>query len=692
MKPEGMLSHTPGARGLDAAVLGFAGFTLLSHVAVWQAWGLARLLQLAGAALLVVVLAVGLRRRRRRQRNPAEPLPPLDPQPLASEPAPGGWPLRLSLLGLAGLGVVLHAITGSLVGYWSCALLASLLAVARDLRSRPVEPRLGCSRKQRWLLVGLSLLCAVAVATAHRGDADDAFYVNLSVWAADHPHAPLLAGDTLHGFDGIPMSLPVFKLLSYEILQGGIAWLAGVPALRVVHVWMPTLMALLIPLAWARLARLLLPKQWLLAVALVVAQLLLLGDGHASSGDFGLLRLQQGKSVLLLILLPLAVSYGLTFGSSPSRSRWLKLAAVQISAVGLSTSGLWLAPATAFLALCSALPLSEPIGKTAILAIRRAGLGLAACAYPLALALVMREETRRAFEQAVYSLPSLQWPGPRLMNHALAWTAGEGGVAALVLFCSVAVLALPGSALFRRYTAVVCAAFFAFFFDPLLAQWVAHQITGTDTFFRVFWLLPLPLFISAVLTAPLSSATLRKAAGEQGLRWATAVVALVLLVLLPRTHTLSSANEVRLAWPGPKVPVHEFAAAERLAAAAEPGEFVLAHPSVARWIPLLQEHPAPLMVREMYLDRLHHRLGPEELDERRALSQLVGGALPPEGRVQLFAEALTRYPLVAVSLSGNAMASPQLRKILLGSELEVSYRDGHSEIWTRASEQPVPGL
>ncbi|MFP6641181.1 MAG: DUF6077 domain-containing protein, partial [Myxococcota bacterium] len=688
MKPEGKLSHTPGARGLDAAVLGFAGFTVLCHGAVWLSLGLDDLLGWAGAALVLVVVVFFARRRRTPSR--AEAAPQSTPGPADPERVPGGWALQLGLLGLAALGVGLHALTGSLMGYWGCAVLASVLALGRDLRGHPVEPQPGCTRGQRLFLAALCVLCAVAVASAHRGDADDAFYVNLAVWAVDHPDAPLLAGDTLHGLEGIPMSLPVFKLLSYELLQAGIARLTGVPALTVVHVWMPILMALLIPLAWARLAMLLLPRRWLLAVALVVAQLLFLGDGHASIGDFGLLRLQQGKSVLLLIVLPLAASYGLMFGSRPSRKRWLALAAVQIASLGLSTSGLWLAPATAFLAVCAALPLSEPMGKTAARALRIAGLALAACVYPLALAIIMRADTLRAFQQAVHPLPSLAWPGSRLMEQALAWTAGEGGVASLILFCAVAVLALPGSALFRRYTAIVCASFFLFFFDPLVARFVAHQVTGADTYFRVFWLVPLPLFVSAVLTAPLSSAAKRTAAGERGLRWATGIAATVLLVILPRTHTLSRANDVRLDWPGPKVPAEEFAAARRMAAAAGPGEFVLAPPQVARWIPLVQEHPAPVMVREMYLDRLHDRLGSDELEIRLVLSQMAGGTAHPDGRVEIFAEALTRYPLAAVGLSGNALAWPQLRKILLESHLQVSFRDGRYEIWTRSEGLQVP--
>ena len=96
------------------------------------------------------------------------------------------------------------------------------------------------------------------------------------------------------------------------------------------------------------------------------------------------------------------------------------------------------------------------------------------------------------------------------------------------------------------------------------------------------------------------------------------------------------------------------------------------------------------MVREMHLDRLHERLGPDELGTRFLLSQMVGGAMHPDDSADIFADALTRYPLAAVSLSGNALAWPELRTILLNSHLEVSFRDGRYEIWTRAQSLQVP--
>ena len=672
MKPENQLSYRPGGQALDTAIFGFAVFTLLCHMAVALQLGLDALIQISTLALLLGVAAQITWSRRSARTDPRiETTSSFEPHATLS---------GLGLLVLAVFGVGFHQGLDSIWGYWFCAGVGCLIVLAREARSHPHSPDVQIGRLERTSLWGLGLLCALTALAAHHGDADDAFYVNLSVWALDHPDAPLLLGDTLHGFDGIAMSLPVFKLLSYEILQAAVARLSGLSALSVVHLCFPPVIALLIPFVWARLASLLVPSRWLIVVGLVIAQLFFLGDGHASYGDFGLLRLQQGKTVLLLIALPLIAYYGIRFGLAPSLPRGLLLAAAQIAAVGLSTTALWLAPTTALLALCAAIPLG---GSNSLRAGRTVLLGLVTSLYPLALALFMRSATLRAFSEAVHPLPSLEWSGPELMNHALTLLAGPGWVASLILFCLIAILTMPGTDLFRRYMAITVGAFFLFFFNPGLARFVSHQITGADTYFRVFWVLPLPLIIASVLSAPLALGESLSDGRRRGLTGATCVGALALLIWLPGTHTLSSTNEVQLGWPRPKVPIQEWAIAQRILGSSHEGDFVLTPQLVSRWIPLFQDYPAPLMVRAMYLDRLHERLGPEELIERRFLTQLVGGQSAGGNGPERLGDAISRYPLNAVLLSGPALTNPALRRALIDSPLSVDFRDADYELWVR---------
>jgi hypothetical protein len=115
------------------------------------------------------------------------------------------------------------------------------------------------------------------------------------------------------------------------------------------------------------------------------------------------------------------------------------------------------------------------------------------------------------------------------------------------------------------------------------------------------------------------------------------------------------------------------------------GESVLAPVRVSRWLPLLHHHPAPLMVREMHLDRLHDRLGAEELERRLVLTHLVGGERFGGGGVELLAEAIDDYPLEVVCLGGPGLSRPELRRVLIDSALEVRERGPDYEIWARGT-------
>lgn len=666
-------------RIVDGSVIVFAIFTLLANVVVWFGGSADALLVVCAVALLsggaAWVIAWRLRHRRGAPPPHAETAAPA----AGSDGEPPG---RLRALVVAGAGVATIALllTDSLVVWWVAASITLLIAFASTARS-PVRAFAPIrTRATDALLIGLGMLFAAAVAIAHRGDADDAFYVNLVVAALDHPEAVLFANDTLHGYADVPMALPVFELLSWELFQASLARLFGTDALTIVYRGVAPVVGLLVPLAWARLSMRLLPRGWPVVMTLLVVGLLAVGDGRASYGDFGVLRLHQGKSVLLQFALPLCAAYGIEFGLAPTGWHFARLAAVQVAALGLSASGLWLGPVVAGLGVASTLSLgADDLRRNA----RVLAAGVVASAYPLVLALAMRAATVAAMEGAVHPMQGAAFDGPQLIAHGTALVLGEGPYRAVALFALVAVAGVAPSASMRRFAAVAGLAFLLLFFGPFTAEFVANGITGTDTYFRVFWLIPLPLFVASLIATPMQTA----AGSGSTVRWLGGAITLVsagiVYALLPQTATLSHANGVRLGAPDAKVPSDEFALARAIAGHADADDFVLAPLPVARWIPLIQRHPRPLMVREMYLDRLHARLGAEELDRRRVLAHLVGGTVRPAEGPAWLAEAIDAYPLEVVCLAGPALRWPELRRVLLDSPLEVAERDADHEIWIR---------
>lgn len=666
--------------------MAFAIFTVLANAVTWFGGSAETLLVACDGALLVAgaLFVFGWRLRAKGAPHGAV-------DAAVSPPAHAGdddLPASLRALPIAGALVALGAAltTGSLTAWWGVALLSAVAAFVITARSPVSDRPMLRSRATDALLIGLCVAFAGAVAIAHRGDADDSFYVNLIVAALDHPGAALFADDTLHGYADVPMSLPVFELLSWELFQAGLARLFGTDALTITYRWMAPFVGLLIPLAWARLVMRLLPRSWPIAVTIVVFELLVVGDGRAGYGDFGVLRLHQGKSVLLHLALPLCAAYGIEFGLAPTRWRFVRLAAVQIAAVGLSASGLWLAPVVAGLGLASTLPLSmHALRRNA----RVIATGIAASFYPLALAIAMRAATLAAMRDAVRPMDGAAFDGVRLMSHATELVLGDGAYSHVALFALVAVSGAAASASMRRFAAVSGLAFLLLFFDPFSAEAVAAGITGADTYFRVFWSIPLPLFVATLIATPMQLARPARLASRPARIAITGLLAIAVLGFLPQVWNLSADNGVRLGVPGPKLPPDELAVARTIAAHADAGAFVLAPLSIARWIPLIQRHPRPLMVRELYLDRLHARLGVGELDRRRALAHYVGGTLRPTDGPSLLADAIDRYPLDVVCVSGRALAWPELRRVLVESSLVVLERGVDHEIWIRP---PSSGL
>lgn len=655
-------------RLLDGVVMGYAGFTLLANLVVHRGGSLR---QLTGAAALATLTGLAGALWRVARRRPFEEKARAQPSAREIDPPPSPR-LRLGVVAGAFACVGLLATTGSLLPFSASGLILTGGLLLREISKPPRLASPAPTRRQLAWLLAFAGLCVATVLAAHRPDADDSFYVNQVVTAADHPDAPILHYDGLHGIPEVPLQLPVFAVLSFEPLEAVLTWLSGAPALVVAHLVVPAFAAFLLPFAYARLLRRLLPSRWLIGVALALAWLVCVGDGEGGYGDFALLRLQQGKSIMLHLALPLVLCHGIELAQAPGWRRLLRLAAAQICAVGLSSTALWLAPATAALGLASGVVLTNAAGG-ARHALRALGWALASCAYPLALALGLRSATLRVFAEAAHPLPSTAWSGSQLAAGARELVLGDGIAGLFALAVILGAWAAAETDLARRFCAV-CSFAFLLLWNPLTAPFVASQVTGADAYFRVFWLLPLPVLVVVVLARPF-------AAGAPG--WLAGGLAAALMLGLPGAYTLSAANGVRLGWPGYKLPPVAFEAAREIGAHAGSGDLVLAPSDVTLWIPLLHGHPAPLMVREILLDVLRPRLGGPELERRVLLTRMVGGELRPAAGGEILAAAIADYPLAVVCLGGRAVGFAELRAALLASPLHVVRRSPEFEVWAR---------
>lgn len=659
----------------DLAVVAFALWSVCCHAVVVAGGSLRTLLIVfaVAAALLLAGWVWWRRCIRSESRAKCQDLAGEGDEPV-NEPRLWGLALLAALaaaISFAGSGLSLWLL---LVG----ALGAGLVVALRDApRPAPLATDTHDGRREGALLA-VAALCAAIALCAHRSDLDDSYYIGAAAATADAPDAALLRDDVLHGVAGLPLHMPAARAQTLEMLNAAVALLTGIAPIRAFHWVTAAVAAFLLPLALARLSRLLSPRNWLWIVIATLGVLACAGDTHRSFGNFGLVRIWQGKSIYLTTVLPLIYAYAIRFGLAPTWGRAALLAAAQIAAVGCTTSALTHAPLAALAgALCAVR--FDRRGVLTVLGTVLTSL------YVLAVGFWLRPQ-----------LLGIAAEVPPLSSIGVAFKSALDTVLGFGPMRFVALLAIAGSWCVargpaRRWAVLVPLVALLGPLNPLLDAGVARYLTG-PAFWRVMWSVPVPLLVALLLTSPLVLLRDRRLA-----RVATAAAIAALAVLAPQVRALSMANGVRWAAPGLKVPPLECAWAARVVAAAPRGA-VLAPEEISAWVPTLGDRSYPLMVRPPYLRQLRAEQGDAEADRRLWLTALVGagevslaGIAPPAGGeswpAQIRAElraALNEYALAAVCVSARAAHREALEAELDAAGFARVAADRHYALWRRS--------
>jgi hypothetical protein len=650
----------------DGVVLAFALWTIASHAVVAAGQGLVALLVLYAA-----VLSAGLLLKRRFGALALSEAAALD---RPSDPVdPALWALRAGTLAVGAAAALSLAARPDVFHpwlWWTAVILLGLAAAAVCFgdarRIAPAEH----GRSAEMLLWLLAAAGVVLTLISHRPDADDAFYVNVAVAAADVPGRPLLSADTMHGIPNLPLYLPVYRVHSYELLNGALAYLTGIPAIYCFHWLSAAFAALLVPLAHARLLRILTPRRWLATVATVMFVLIAAGETHRWYGNFSFVRLWQGKSIFLFVFMPLVYAYALRFAVRPNRRDWTMLGAAQIAAVGCSSSALWAAPAGAVIALCCAVRPSRDGLKAVVV-------GALTSLYVLGAAWA----TRASLQGMFFSGPPVDREadaGP-VLRSALVTVLGDSR---LLIFGILSLLtgwvfAPPG--LCRRFAVVFPLAVLLGLLNPYTADWVTANVTG-PAYWRSMWALPLPIVMALLLTSPLRVGGDPWRPGTRRAAWLILLTAFALLI--PRYNGLSSENGVELTWPRLKVPEAAYRWAAAVNESVPPGSHVVVPSDVDPWVVTFAHHAYPLLVR-YYLHTWPNRLSSEELRDRVAMRRFADTPELVEATPQQFREGLDRFEVRAVCLVSSPKAGAA-RAVLEQAGFRQTLRQAGYELWVRS--------
>lgn len=597
-------------------------------------------------------------------------------------------------------------------------------------QAAPARKREGRGQRiQQYLIWILVVVAVIITLIANRPDPDDSRYINRAVFAAANPTAPILQRDTMHLIpDG--RIKPTSKFLSNEMLAATLSLLTGIPAIYFFHIVFLVLGAILSILAYGELFRILAPRHWAYGVLGVMVFLFANGQKHHAYGNFSFVRLQQGKGFLVSVFIPLIIVYSLRFVSHSTRRNWLLLCSVQIAAVGVSSTGLMIAPTVATFALLTGI-----LGKRIPRRHTRLLLGILTSIYVVAIGFSIRlpyliktytqaqrtkqfmstrmanEVTERAdlppkrrtrdskgiIEKAEYRRKSQRSVFSRTVENVFG--NGRSAIVSLIILLSAWLWCETSVA--RRLCLVFPIAFCLIFANPFTAHLVERYITQPGFYWRVFWILPLPVMAGLTLLAPLSMRLPKRGKyspgppqGGQGgvlslkeekfsfIRYGLYVFLLVLMItVISERSIFSKANRTSIEFPGLKV-TPEYQIARAIDDLFDDRPNILAPESVSLWLPTLHQHPYPLLARFIYAYHLDY-----QVQEHMALMKYIMGeqrrlCCGLEGEVANFlSESLQHYQIAGVCIPQSNPWLEEIRDVLRESSYEKRQELLSHEIW-----------
>jgi hypothetical protein len=572
-----------------------------------------------------------------------------------------------------------------LLALWYALAAYALVVFALELRAPPppISPTDDTSaRWQEWVVWGASLLFAFLALYAHRWRNDDCYYVNLAVTTADQPWLPLLSTHTVHlapqGFADANAVFPPYRVHSFEALGGLLAFATGFEAINVMHIGMTAVAAFLMPLAYARLFRLLDPERFVWMLLVVVLFFTFEGSGDRGFSNQAFVRAFTGKSVMLNVAVPALACYGIALGRQPSLRALLLFTAAEISAIGLSSTALWLGPMVGMVAV--AVPLALRVRS-----VRTLLLGLLGCAYVIALALWIRGQMIHAAadeelaHNAVAIVTRRFVPKFEMLDRAFHQNMGPASMATLYVAMMVLAVPLCRTALARRYLAFFYLVLVLLLTNPYLISFLAHNVLGPSTAPRAMWFAPMPAAVAIVFTAVIPSVRAgfeRRAFGVG----AMLVAVTLLLVIAPTRYVLSSRNNVEYHWPPrPKVPSGAFKLVLRLRKMLPENAIVLAPPIVSWYLPTVRNHPYPLLANAKYM-----RSSPRDEGSRKELVKALArvGKGSDRKAIKRLVRGMSEYDVDAVVLNRRSVAS-DVKAALRKAGYRHSKQPSQYDLWVR---------
>lgn len=341
----------------------------------------------------------------------------------------------------------------------------------------------------------VACLCAVAALTIHRPDLDDCFHLSAALSAKLHIFEP--AGVLPQLMFEAPdwYWLPAnWRFQALEPLVGVLAALVGLEPIYLFHLLVSALGAALVVIAFSKLYKILAPQfsDWLLLATVVV--FFSCGASNVSFGNFGgFVRLHQGKGIFLTALLPLLAAYTLRFSITPNYRNFCWLFIAQVASIGLSSTALFLAPLTVGITALSQIQINKQSFRTLIIC------SLSTLYVGIAILLISTTSA-----DPVGHISSLdRWDNlVELPLYSFQRVVGIEWLNYLSFASCLLAWLTTRELLTRRFLLFTSVLNWLLFLNPVSVKLVAGTLIPVRVYYRIIFLLHIPVQLAFVLCAP----------------------------------------------------------------------------------------------------------------------------------------------------------------------------------------------
>ena len=335
--------------------------------------------------------------------------------------------------------------------------------------------------KGNWIALASSLLLIICVLSFYSMSSDDALYVSN---ATQFQYSSILNEyDSSLGIEGL-QTMSAYDFQVWESLVAILGNLFHLESVAIMHTYILPILLLAVASAYLYMGMILTDGNRIYAnifYLLVTICHLFSGYSVYSKGRFLLSRLWQGKSIYLLLVLPVLIGFLLKYFKEKDKHLGIKLMLCMSATVALNLSGLFVI-GFEMLFLMIVIAIKQKSSKIFI--------------YSIPAIFVVASFTLMAYIRTIQSqagmLEKYSGTTKTFVIDAFRTNFMSNNWKHLVL-CLIAMLIifLWGNQYAKIVMVYVPCALLLTVWNPLLGRYVAEYITKTGVYWRVFWLIPI---------------------------------------------------------------------------------------------------------------------------------------------------------------------------------------------------------